>query len=223
MRAVVGKKGHDDGSTGIPPEVAFVIHGRCEMMVSLKDASPQQPHSERVSSHLGEKCQLPNRGPKVLSDTVPAASIITVRNLHGVLLVHFLLILTLSRPPYGSSSQPSDHSCPYGFDYFQVGPPTTLADPRDITETSSVGPLTTSDPSGIPIIDLITCKSVIYEVRDDLPGIRFTRDGHTEQTPVKKSDIDKATGHEEGDGTKRAPCRAAMRKLQLKYAKEVAY
>lgn len=60
--------------------------------------------------------------------------------------------------------------------------PLTAPAPTDITEISSVGPLTTFDLSGIPITDLTTYKSVTYKMRDDLPGIKFTRDGHTEWT-----------------------------------------
>jgi len=95
----------------------------------------------------------------------------------------------------------------------QVGSPTTPA-PVDLTTTQA-------DPSGTPIIDLTTCMSVTYEMRDDLPGVKFTRDGHTEWTPIQKRDTDKATDHEEGDGTRRAPHRAAMKKLQFEYAREV--
>ena len=63
----------------------------------------------------------------------------------------------------------------------------------------------------------------MYEMRDDIPDVTFTRGGHTDWTPVRKSDLDKATGHHEGNGTSTAPRRAAMKKLQTKYAKEVAY
>ena len=63
----------------------------------------------------------------------------------------------------------------------------------------------------------------MYEMRDDIPGVTFTRGGHTDWTRVRKSDLDKATGHHEGNGTSTAPRRAAMKKLQTKYAKEVAY
>ena len=62
-QAVVGTEGPYDGTTGISPEVLFVCHGSCEMPVSLADTAPQQPHSERVSSHLGKCSQLPDRGP----------------------------------------------------------------------------------------------------------------------------------------------------------------
>lgn len=51
---------------------------------------------------------------------------------------------------------------------------------------------TQADPSGTPIIYLTNCNQYI-----------------------QKRDTDKATDHEEGDGTRRAPHRAAMKKLQF--------
>ena len=38
----------------------------------------------------------------------------------------------------------------------------------------------------------------MYEMRDDIPGVRFVRGGHTDWIPVQKSELDQATDHEEG-------------------------
>ena len=36
------------------------------------------------------------------------------------------------------------------------------------------------------VVDLSTCESVIYEVRDHIPGVKYTKNGNEEWTPVVK-------------------------------------
>ena len=105
-----------------------------------------------------------------------------------------------------------------------AGTPTTNA-PTDLTGTPVVPPTTSAptDLSETSAISLTACESVMYEMRDDIPGVKFVKGGQAGWTPVQKSGLDQAIDHEEGNGTLTTPRRATMEKLQIKHAKEVAY
>ena len=105
-----------------------------------------------------------------------------------------------------------------------AGTPTTDA-PTDLTGTPVVPPTTSAptDLSETSAISLTACESVMYEMRDDIPGVKFEKGGQAGWTPVQKSGLDQAIDREEGNGTLTTPRRATMKKLQIKYAKEVAY
>ena len=230
-RAEVGQQRPDAGSTGTP-EVSVASHGRCELPISLAKTLLQQSHHHCSSA-----------GTLVSPPTTPAPM-----DLSGTPVSHPTTTAptrTVVSPP--TTPAPTDLSgTPVSHPTTTTAPTRTVVSPpttparTDLTgipvgpfptpaSTDLIGnpvsPPTTSAPdlSGTPVINLSTCESVMYEMRDDIPGVTFTRGGYTDWTPVRKSDLDKATGHHEGNGTSTAPRRAAMKKLQTKYAKEVAY
>ncbi len=41
----------------------------------------------------------------------------------------------------------------------------------------------------------------MYEMRDDIPGVKFVKGGQAGWTPVQKSGLDQAIDREEGNGT----------------------
>ena len=67
----------------------------------------------------------------------------------------------------------------------------------------------------------------MYEMRDDIPGVKFVKGGQAGWTPVQKpeSGLDQAIDREEGNGTLTTPRRATIWRSYRSnnYAKEVAY
>ena len=67
----------------------------------------------------------------------------------------------------------------------------------------------------------------MYEMRDDIPGVKFVKGGQAGWTPVQKpeSGLDQAIDREEGNGTLTTPRRATIWRSYRSnnYVKEVAY
>ena len=72
-----------------------------------------------------------------------------------------------------------------------------LPDTEEKCSATADTPVLVADQSKQPdVVDLSTCESVIYEMRDHIPGVKYTKNGNEEWTPVVKLSRRKRSHHD---------------------------